>query len=168
VDPVLVVTWMAANEAALQSGPMTPARVGRIIEPPLSENGWRAVLDPEPERAEGEWVYFDWEEMTYQVVPEDVLWPEVPEERIEQWWQWSRGPLDRDAEAEVEALRLRNRLAEMRRNGVGLGFTAREMRMLEEIERLKKVLDPSRDRPGWGSRAWEPRPGEVGADGTRH
>jgi hypothetical protein len=46
--------------------------------------------------------------------------------------------------------------------------TAREMRMLEEIERLRKVLDPDRQRPGWGARAWQPRPGEVGADGTRY
>jgi hypothetical protein len=138
--------------------------VGRISEPPTPDNGWRVALSPEPELTEGEILYFDWEEMTYTVVPEADPWPEVSEARIEQWWQLSRAPVD-DQPRGAEA---RTKLEEARRNGETSNFTAREMRMLQEIERLRKILDPSRERPGWGSRAWEPRPGEVGPDGTRY
>jgi hypothetical protein len=139
--------------------------VGRITERPSPENGFRLGLEPTPQLAEGETYHLDWEKMTYEVVPEDVPWPEVSEERIEEWWQLSRGPPPDERTAEDDVL---IKLGDARTKGAGLGFTAREMRMLDEIERLRKVLDPSRDRPGWGSRAWEPRPGEVGADGTRH
>jgi hypothetical protein len=139
------------------------SQVGRITEHPAADNGWRVGLDPEPGRGQGETLHFDWEEMVYTVVPDDDPWPEVPEERIERWWQLSRRPVEPEPEDA-----LRRRLTMARERGAELGFTAREMRMLEEIERLKKVLDPSRDRPGWGSRKWEPRPGEVGPDGTRY
>jgi hypothetical protein len=113
-------------------------------------------------------LHFDWEKMTYEVVQEDQVWPAVSEERIEEWWQLSRGPIDRESETSVALKHAFDELEVARAKAGGAGFTAREMRMLEEIERLRKVLDPSRDRPGWGSRAWQPRPGEVGADGTRH
>lgn len=142
------------------------SRTGRIIEPHSAENGWRARFDPEPERREGETLHFDWEKMTYTVVPEDP-WPEVPEDRIEEWWQLSRGVIDPEGLA-AEARDARSALESARQRGAEHNFTAREMRMLEEIERLKKVLDPGRERPGWESRAWEPRPGEVGPDGTRY
>lgn len=135
------------------------------FQAPTAENGWRIVLDPKPELREGETVHLDWEKMSFEVVPEDVPWPEVSEERIEEWWQLSRGPL-KGEETEDDAL-LR-KLNEARARGAALGFTAREMRMLEEIERLRKARDPTRDRPGWGSRAWHPRRGEAGPDGTRH
>ena len=140
-------------------------RAGRISERPSAENGYHLGLDPQPELREGETFHLDWEKMTYEVVPEGVPWPEIADERIEEWWQLSRGPPPGERTAEDDILL---KLGEARTLGFGLGFTAREMRMLEEIERLKKVLDPRRDRPGWGSRAWEPRPGEVGADGTRY
>ena len=144
-----------------------PPRRGRIIEPHSAKNHWRAKLDPEPERSEGETLHFDWEKMVYTVVPEDDPWPEVSDERIEEWWQLSRGVIEPEGLA-VEARDARQKLELARQKGADQNFTAREMRMLEEIERLKKVLDPSRERPGWGSRAWEPRPGEVGPDGTRY
>lgn len=141
------------------------ARKGRITDHPSSENGWRIGLEPEPERGEGEHLHYDWEEMVYTVVPEREPWPEVSEERVEKWWQLSRGPISGE-ETSDDALLLKLALA--RERGGGLGFTAREMRMLEEIERLRTILDPNRERPGWGSRAWKPRPGEVGPDGTRY
>jgi hypothetical protein len=143
------------------------SRGGRILEQASPANGWRARLEPEPELREGETVHFDHETLRYTVVPEDALWPDVTDERIEEWWQLSRGVADPFG-LDLEAKKARNALEEARRQGATSNFTSREMRMLEEIERLRKILDPSRERPGWGSRAWKPRPGEVGADGTRY
>jgi hypothetical protein len=120
------------------------ARKGRITDHPSSENGWRIGLEPEPERGEGEHLHYDWEEMVYTVVPEREPWPEVSEERVEKWWQLSRGPISGE-ETSDDALLLK--LALGRERGGGLGFTAREMRMLEEIERLRTILDPNRERP---------------------
>jgi hypothetical protein len=143
------------------------SRVGRVLEEASAANGWRAQLEPEPQLGDGETIHFDHEKMEYSVVPKDDPWPEVPEERIEEWWQLSRGVVEAQG-LDLEAKEARNALEAARREGSTSNFTCREMRMLEEIERLRKVLDPSRERPGWGARAWEPRAGEVGPDGTRY
>jgi hypothetical protein len=143
------------------------SRIGRVLEEASAANGWRARLEPEPELQDGETIHFDYEKMEYAVVAEDELWPEVPDERIEEWWQQSRGVIGAHG-LDLEAKTARDALENARHRGALSNFTCREMRMLEEIERLKRILDPSRERPGWGSRAWQPRPGEVGADGRRY
>ena len=136
-----------------------PRSTGRITEVPSPENGFRLGLDPKPQPADGETLHLDWEEMVYSVVPESDPWPEVPDNRIEQWWEFAREVRNGEA-LDKEARDASIVLEEARRRGARHNFTSRELRMLDEIERLKKVIDPSRDRPGWGSREWGRRPGE--------
>lgn len=143
-----------------------PRSEGCITEVPSPENGFRLGLDPKPEPGKGETLHLDWEEMVYAVVPEDDPSPEVPEQRIEQWWLYVREVSRREG-LDKEAIDACDALEQARRRGARHNFTGREVRMLDEIERLRRLLDPSREIPGWGSRTWEPGPGEADIDRTR-
>lgn len=82
-------------------------RIGRVLNIPSAKDGWELRMDPLPELREGDRVHVDWEAMTYTVVTDQP--PPVPDDRIAHW----------------QTLRQKGELSE------------RELRMLEEIERLK-------------------------------